>query len=174
MKPYTITALAAACLFALPAYAQTSVQETTVRQTQDPVTGTTTETTTTTTTEFVDLDADRDGFVIVSEAAKNPEFSKVWVQYDKNGDKKITRVEYDAYRAIAVKEPVASTTTTTTTTTRREFVDFDTDADGYIVVSEIPADDEFAKVYVKYDKDGDKKITRTEYDAWYTVQVDAD
>jgi Ca2+-binding EF-hand superfamily protein len=129
------------------------------------VTGATTRTTSTTTTEFVDLDVDHDGYLIVSEAAKNPDFSKVWVEYDKDGDKRITRVEYDAYRTIAMKQPVASTTTTTTTT-RRQFVDFDTDADGFIVVNDLPRDEPFVQVWTTYDKDGDKRITRVEYDAY--------
>jgi Ca2+-binding EF-hand superfamily protein len=240
MKPYTLTALAAAGLLGFgAATAQTVEQETTIRRTEDPVTGTTTQTTTTTTREFADLDVDHDGFLIVSEAAKDPAFQKVWVEYDKDGDKRITRVEYDDYRAVVLQKPVATTTTTvtkrqfvdfdtdadgyivvndlprdepfvkvwttydkdrdqriaraeyeayliasapatstttttTTTTTRRDFVALDANADGYLVLEEIPKDNEFARVYVEYDKDGDKRITRTEYDAWYTVEVDAD
>ena len=149
MKAYTLTALAAACLVAAPTFAQT-VQETT---------------TTTKTTEFVQLDLDRDGYLVLTEAQKSPEFAKVWVTYDKDGDKRITRVEYDAYRTMAMK-PATAATTTTTTTTRREFVDLDADSDGYIVVKDLEPDEPFVKVWTTYDKDGDQRIARVEYDAY--------
>jgi Ca2+-binding EF-hand superfamily protein len=95
------------------------------------------------------------------------------VTYDKDGDKRITRVEYDAY-VTAGPAVAATTTTTTTTTTKPTFVMLDTNADGYVVVEEIPATSEFKKVWVSYDKDGDKRITRIEYEPFYTVKIDVD
>lgn len=65
-------------------------------------------------------------------------------------------------------------TTTTKTRTVTEFAALDGDADGYIVLDDVPEDNALRKVWVEYDKDGDKRITRVEYDAWYVTNVDSD
>jgi Ca2+-binding EF-hand superfamily protein len=175
MKPSTLAALVAVALFGLTASAeaQTVKQTTTVKKTTDPITGTQTTTSTTMRTEFTKLDVNADGVIVLNELPSTEPFTKVWVTYDKDGDKRITRVEYDAY-VTAGPAVAATTTTTTTTTTKPTFVMLDTNADGYVVVEEIPATSEFKKVWVSYDKDGDKRITRIEYEPFYTVKIDVD
>jgi hypothetical protein len=172
MKPTKLATFVALSLFGVAAGAQTIEKSTTTRST-DPVTGAQTTTQTTTRTEFKSLDTNADGYLVVSEVPSQDPFARVFAAYDADGNKKVTRVEYDAW--VAAK-PVAATTTTTTTTTTRHpaFAALDRDADGYIVVDEIPADNEFKTVWVKYDADGDKRITKVEYDPYYTVSVDVD
>lgn len=65
------------------------------------------------------------------------------------------------------------TTETTVTSTRDlDFGTLDSDADGFVVQTEIPADAELAQVWVDYDADGDMKLSQGEFDAW--VQVDSE
>lgn len=178
MKKTSLAVFVALALFGTAAGAQTVQEKSTTVSSTDPVTGDQTTTHTVTRTEFKTLDTNADGVIVVSEIPQADPFATVFTAYDADGDKKITRVEYDAWVAakpVAVAPTAKTTTTTTTTTTKhREFTALDVDADGYVVLDEIPAGDEFRTVWVKYDTDGDKRITKVEYDPYYTVSVDAD
>src|SRR5262245_60494247 len=140
MKTSILAAFVALSLFGVAAGAQTVEQKTTTVSKTDPITGAKSTTQTTTRTEFKTLDVNADGYLIVSEVPTADPFATVFTTYDADGDKKVTRIEYDAWAAA---KPVAATTTTTTTTTTKhpEFTVLDVDADGYIVVDEIPASD---------------------------------
>jgi len=175
MKPSILATFVALSLFGVAAGAQT-VEKTTTTSKTDPISGARTTTQTTTRTEFKSLDANADGFIVVSEIPQADPFATQFITYDADGDKKVTRVEYDSYLTTVATKPVAATTTTTTTTTTKHpaFTVLDVDADGYVVLDEIPADNEFRTVWVQYDKDGDKRITKVEYDPYYTVSVDVD
>lgn len=175
MKPSTLASLVAVALFGVAAQApaQTTETKTTVEKKTNPVTGAQTTTTTTTRTEFVKLDTNADGVLVIEEVPTADTFAKVFTQYDIDRDRKVTRIEYDTY--LTGKPMAASTTTSTTTTIKRPaFVVLDSNADGYIVINEIPTDNAFKKVWVQYDKDGDKRITKVEYEPYYTVSVDVD
>lgn len=176
MKPTNLAVFVALALFGAAAGAQTVQQQSTTVSKTDPVTGAQTTTQTTTRTEFTTLDTNADGYIVVSEVPKADPFATVFTTYDADGDKKVTRVEYDAWVAAKPVAATAATTTTTTTTTTKHpaFTVLDTNADGYIVLDEIPNDDEFRTVWVKYDADGDKRITKVEYEPYYTVSVDVD
>lgn len=177
MKPTKIATFVALSLFGAAAGAQT-VEKSTVTSSTNPVTGAQTTTQTTTRTQFKTLDTNADGYLIVSEVPSRDPFANVFQAYDADGDKKVTLVEYNTWfntKPAAATAATSTTTTTTTTTTKHPaFAVLDTDADGYIVVNEIPADNEFKTVWVKYDTDGDKRITKVEYDPYYTVSVDID
>ena len=141
-------------------------------------------TTTTTTVRFEELDANADGVIVQSELRPDSDIYMVWKRYDADGDLRLTPVEFKAYTVAA---PTASTTvqkhtssvvnadgstTELTTTTKVEFTDWDKDADGVLIRSEIPTDSGFATVWTKYDADADLKITPAEFDAWLVVAGD--
>ena len=176
MKKTSLAAFVALALIGTAAGAQTVQEKSTTVSSTNPVTGDQTTTHTVTRTEFKTLDTNADGVIVVGEIPQADPFATVFTAYDADGDKKITRVEYDAWVAAkpVADATVAKTTTTTTTTKHREFTTLDADADGYIVLDEIPDSDEFRTVWVKYDTDGDKRITKVEYQPYYTVSVDVD
>lgn len=176
MKPTKLAVFLALSLFGAAAGAQT-VEKTTTLKSTDPVTGARTTTQTTTRTEFKTLDTNADGYLVISEVPSADPFRNVFTAYDADGDRKIARVEYETWfttKPVAAATATRTTTTTTTTTKHPAFATLDVDADGYILVDEIPADNEFRTVWVKYDADGDKRITKVEYDPYYSVSVDAD
>lgn len=176
MKPTKLAAFVALSLFGAAAGAQT-VEKSTITSSTDPVTGAQTTTQTTTRTQFKTLDVNADGYLVVSEIPPRDPFASVFQAYDADGDKKVTLVEYNTWfntKPVAATTATRTTTTTTTTTKHPAFAVLDTDADGYIDVDEIPTDNEFRTVWVKYDADGDKRITKVEYDPYYTVSVDVE
>jgi hypothetical protein len=137
-------------------------------------------TTTTTTVRFEELDANADGVIVKSEVRPESEFATVWMRYDADGDLRITPVEFKAYSQAApaartVQEHTSSvvnadgSTTRLTTTTKVEFADWDKDANGVLIQSEIPGDSGFATVWSKYDTDRNLVISPTEFDAWLVV-----
>jgi hypothetical protein len=137
-------------------------------------------TTTTTTTRFEDLDADADGIIVKSEIPSASPFATVWTKYDTDGDLRITPVEYQPY-AVAGRDvrsvekhtshvrDADGSTTRLTTTTKVGFEDWDADSDGVLVTSEIPADSRFKTVWVDYDADRNRTISRDEFDAWIVL-----
>lgn len=62
----------------------------------------TTVTTTTETVEFTELDADADGFVVQTEIPTDLELAQVWVDFDADGDMKLSQSEFDAWVAVDV------------------------------------------------------------------------
>ena len=60
-----------------------------------------------TTTEevvFTDLDADADGFVVQTEIPTDLELAQVWVDFDADGDMKLSQSEFDAWVAVDEEE----------------------------------------------------------------------
>jgi hypothetical protein len=142
-------------------------------------------TTTTTTVRFEELDTNADGVIVKSEVRPDSEFGTVWMRYDADGDLRITPVEFKAYsmaapQASTVRKHTSSvvnadgSTTQLTTTTRVEFEQWDRDANGVLIKSEIPGDSRFATVWSQYDTDRNLQITPTEFDAWLVVADDDD
>jgi hypothetical protein len=130
-------------------------------------------TTTTTTVRFEDYDTNADGIILKQEIPTDSTFSTVWMQYDADGDLRITPVEFQKWTLVdadtqRVKQTTVSTdaqgNTTTTTTVR--FEDLDSNADGYIVKSELRPETELSTVWMRYDADGDLRITPVEYKAY--------
>ncbi|HET9482394.1 MAG TPA: hypothetical protein VFO79_00435 [Xanthomonadales bacterium] len=109
MKLYTMTALVAATLLGAGCASQPTEtlthRETTVREQKDLSSGTITKTTTTrTVTEFVALDGDGDGYIVLDDLPEDNPLRTSWVEYDSDGDQRITRVEYDAWYVAGVDE----------------------------------------------------------------------
>ena len=139
--------------------------------------------TTTTTIRFEDLDSNADGVIVKSELRPDAEYSSVLMRYDADGDLKITPVEFKAY-LVAAPQPRttqqhtshvtnadgSTTKLITTTTTEVEFKDWDVDANGVLIKSEIPSDSGFATVWTEYDIDKNHTISPAEFDAWMIIQ----
>ena len=140
-------------------------------------------TTTTTTVRFEDLDNNADGVIVKSEIRPESEFSTVWMRYDADGDLRITPVEFKAY-SLASPQPrtvqkhtsrvvnADGSTTQLTTTTQVEFEDWDKDANGVLIKSEIPSDSGFATVWTEYDIDRNLVISPAEFDSWLIVEYE--
>lgn len=139
-------------------------------------------TTTTTTVRFEQFDRNADGYIVKEEVLPESEFATVWMRYDADGDLRLTPVEFKGYASSAPAATVQKHTSTVTnadgstteltTTTKVEFSDWDRDANGVLIQSEIPSDSGFATVWSKYDADRNLLISPTEFDAWLVVADD--
>jgi hypothetical protein len=139
-------------------------------------------TTTTTSVRFEDFDTNTDGVIVQAEVRPDSEFAGVWKRYDVDGDLRLTPVEFKAYTvgtsSASMRQHTSSvvnadgSTTQLTTTTRIEFADWDRDADGVLIKSEIPTDSGFATVWSRYDADRNLEISPSEFDAWLVVVED--
>ena len=127
-------------------------------------------TSTTTTVRFEDYDSDADGYILKQEIPTGSAFANVWIEYDADRDQRITPVEFQKWTLVEADASKVKTTTVstdsqgnTTKTTTIRFEDLDSNADGVIVKSEIQPSSEFSTVWMRYDEDGDLRITPVEF-----------
>jgi Ca2+-binding EF-hand superfamily protein len=109
---------------------------------------------------FNDLDKDKDGALTRAEAAAKPELN--FKDMDRNNDGKVSRTEY--LRVMAAKD--AGMVKRKVTGEDRKypgFNDLDKDKDGALSRSEAGGNPELAKKFKEADKDGNSKLTRSEY-----------
>lgn len=106
---------------------------------------------------FQGVDADRSGFLSLEEYknAMNPNnYTKIFKQVDKDGDGKITLVEFKNTRVMTMQE---------------SFQMRDADANGFLSLEEFIDNsrdpDALAKIFPRYDLDGDGKISLAEHNA---------
>lgn len=97
---------------------------------------------------FDELDADKDGFVSAEELAAQVE--RVFTAFDKNGDVRLTKDEYDVPR-LDVKTPMAGFV-------RGHAEEIDADRDGIITRAELRA--HMTRLFEKADRKRAGKITR--------------
>ena len=141
---------------------------------------------------FNALDKDKDGHISRAEAAGNPNLAKKFKDADKNGDGKLSRVEYlramTAQDASTAKKKVSGAVDRSNDRSASAgagapagdkvgrdakdpgFNKLDKDNDGYLSRSEAAGNPNLAKKFKEADKNGDGKLSRTEYLSVMTKQ----
>jgi Ca2+-binding EF-hand superfamily protein len=104
----------------------------------------------TATPTFDALDTNKDGFIARDELPAGHGLVAAWAQYDADNDARIARVDFDRYAA----------------TLRPMFLDLDTDRDGFIARTELPAGHALVGTFAEYDEDRDEKLARGDFDRW--------
>lgn len=100
--------------------------------------------------DFDALDTNRDGFIARTELPSDHGLVAVWAQYDADNDARIARTDFDRYAA----------------TLRPMFLELDTDRDGFIARTELPAGHALVASFAEYDADRDEKLARSDFDRW--------
>jgi len=142
---------------------------------------------------FNALDKDNDGYISRAESAGNPDLAKKFKDADRNGDGKLSRVEY--LRVMTAQDAGTAKKKVSSAVDRKEdrkaaagssaaasgdkvgrddrdpgFNKLDKDKDGSLSRSEAAANPNLAKKFKEADKNGDGKLSRTEYLATMTAQ----
>lgn len=141
---------------------------------------------------FNALDKDNDGYISRAESAGNTNLAKKFKDADKNGDGKLSRVEYlramTAQDASTAKKKVSKAVDRSSDRSASAgasapagdkvgrdakdpgFNKLDKDNDGYLSRSEAAGNTNLAKKFKEADKNGDGKLSRTEYLSVMTKQ----
>ncbi len=99
---------------------------------------------------FESLDANRDGFVARTELPADHALGATWADYDADNDARLGRSDFDRY--LLHEYP--------------SFADLDTNKDGTLTKAELPSAHALYQRFGSYDGDGDRKPSRSEFDAY--------
>ena len=99
---------------------------------------------------FLDLDADRDGFIARSELPADHALAAAFAEYDPDRDQKLARSDFDRWLDA----------------THPDFASLDRNTDGALSRAELPSAHVLYTDFTRFDTDSNGKLSKVEFDAF--------
>jgi trimeric autotransporter adhesin len=138
---------------------------------------------------FDQLDEDNDGYLVRTEVPASIELNAEFDQWDTNDDTRISRLEFgewvrtqDAAALAALRTEIGTGSGTGPSAVPRGqavsqfaqqqqvFDQLDVNADGYLLISDLPAGSDLRSSFERWDSDSDNRLSRIEFGAWAQTQ----